>query len=287
MRHKFELALQDVQRLRERVAELEDDLSRRPAADSADSAELVSLRAERDGLSQRLEELEARPQTQLDPDFEQHLADLQRRFELAVEDVRELKTKNAKLESQLASANANANANRASAPDDGGSMDWESQKRRLLASLADEGERHDDSARQQERTTIQNTIEMTDAIVAEKDRRLAQLAAELEAAHNNQGQRADGHSQAIHEIIDADEVIAQHRHRARELEREMEEKLRAAELEVSVERAKLARKSRLEELRDTLESQRQLLESNGATPAPAPGEPRRRWLSKLGIDGKE
>ena len=61
----------------------------------------------------------------------------------------------------------------------------------------------------------------------------------------------------------------------------MDEKLRAAELEISVERAKMARqKAELEELRDNLDSQRQLYESTGTIPPP--GAPRRRWLSKLG-----
>ena len=67
----------------------------------------------------------------------------------------------------------------------------------------------------------------------------------------------------------------------------MEDKLRAAELELSVERAKMARqKAELEELRSNLESQRQALRGERRH-APAPGTPRRRWLSKLGIDGKE
>ena len=108
LQQKFELALQDVQRLRGRMAELEHDLARRPEANQADSAELVALRAERDALSAQVEELEQRPAVQIDPDVEQQLSDLQRRFELAVEDVRELKTKNAKLESQLASAGTRA-----------------------------------------------------------------------------------------------------------------------------------------------------------------------------------
>jgi hypothetical protein len=57
-------------------------------------------------------------------------------------------------------------------------------------------------------------------------------------------------------------------------------------LELSVERAKMARqKVELEELRANLQSQRELLEANGGTLAP--GAPKRRWLSKLGIDGKE
>ena len=174
LQQKFELALQDVQRLRGRVAELEQELARRPEASQADSAELVALRAERDALCERVEQLERQPAPQIDADTEQQLADLQRRFELAVEDVRELKTANSKLEAQLAASGQDAGQRRRTA-----ATDWESQKRRLLASLEDEGESHDEPVRQKERVTIEGTIEMTDAVVAEKDREIAELKSQL------------------------------------------------------------------------------------------------------------
>lgn len=278
---KFELALKDVQRLRERVAEMEHDLARRPEANQVDSAELVALRVERDTLTQRVEELQQGSATQVDAEVEQQLADLQRRFELAVEDVRDLKTKNAKLESQLAAASS---ARPQSPQSDAGGMDWESQKRRMLAAL--EGDNDSNPEREQERTTIEATIHMTDAVVAEKDRRIAELITELEIARSQPVDSEDDRSRKINELVDADEIIAEHRKRSQQHEREMEAKLRAAELELSVERAKMARqKAELEELRANLESQRQLYESTGTIPPP--GAPRRRWLSKLGIDGKE
>ena len=284
LQQKFELALQDFQRLRERVAELEHDLARRPAADQSDSAELVALRAERDALAERARELEERPAAQLDPDVEQQMSDLQRRFELAVEDLREFKTKCAKLETQLAAASTRSPGH--SVRQDTGGMDWESQKQRMLASLADDGDDRTDSARQEERVKIKGTIEITDAIVAEKDRRIAELMATAETARNKPADDEEARSQELSDLIDTDEVIVEHRRRGQQLEREAEDKLRAAELELSIERAKMARqKAELEELRSNLESERQLYEASGGPPAP--GTPRRRWLSKLGIDGKE
>ncbi|HEX4413905.1 MAG TPA: hypothetical protein VH107_09785 [Lacipirellulaceae bacterium] len=278
---KFGLALQDVQNLRERVAELEHDLARRPAADEADSTELVALRAERDALSQRVEELEQRPATQLDPDVEQQLSDLQRRFEMAVEDLRELKTKNAQLESQLAAAPTGPACRL-----DTGAMDWESQKRRMLASLEETTPEDEDPARQQERVTIEGTIEITDSVVAEKDRVIAALEAQLDAAQSAPVESDEHHAGRINQLLDADEIIAGHRQRHHQLEREMEATLRAAELELSVERAKMARERvELDELKSNLDQQRQLYEASGGTPQP--GAPRRRWMLKLGIDGKD
>ena len=135
LQQKFELALEDVQRFRSRAAELEQELARRPETSQTDSAELVALRAERDALVERVEELECKPGAEVDADTKQEMADLRRRFELAVEDVRELKTKNAELEARLSDS-----PQRPAISSDGGAMDWESQKRRLLASLANSTE---------------------------------------------------------------------------------------------------------------------------------------------------
>ncbi len=278
LQQKFELALEDVQRFRARVTELEQDLARRPQANQADSAELIALRAERDALAERVETLERQPVEHIDANSEQQIADLQRRFEMAVEDVRELKTKNAELESRVSSAS------RSVVHSDAGGMDWESQKRRMLASLEDEGGSEIDAERQQERANIENTIEMTDAVVAEKDREIQQLQTQLAEAASQKPAAADHvRQQKIDELVNADEVVAEHRMRIAQLEREMEDKLRAAELELSVERAKVAReKTELEELRIDVESRRQSHDSGTAV-----GTPRRRWLSKLGLGGDE
>jgi chromosome segregation ATPase len=277
LKQKFELALEDVQRFRARVTELEQDLARRPEASQADSAELIALRAERDALAERVEVLERQPVGPIDASSEEQIADLQRRFELAVEDVRELKTKNAELESRLSAAKRSGGGHA-----DAGGMDWESQKRRMLASLEGEGDGEVDEARQKERATIENTIEMTDAVVAEKDREIQELLAKLAEASSEKPE-VDHRQQQINVLLNADEVIAEHRKRISQLEHEMEDKLRAAELELSVERAKIAReRSELEELRIDLESRRKSHDSGASG-----GGPRRRWLSKLGLSGDE
>ena len=282
LRQKFELALADVQRFRGRVAELEQDLARRPESNEADSAELVALRAERDALSEQVEQLERQPVAQIDANVEQQLSDLQRRFELAVEDVRELKTKNAKLEAQLASTGKPAPA-----AIDGGGMDWESQKRRLLASLEGGGDESDEPERQKECVTIEDTIEMTHAVVAEKDREIAALKLQLATGGSQSRLAEEVRDQRISDLVDDDQVIAEHRKRIAQVERETEEKLRAAELELSIERAKMARqKSELENLRADIESQRSAYDAAGGNTSAA-GVPRRRWLSKLGLDGQE
>jgi chromosome segregation ATPase len=282
LQQKFDLALEDVQRFRGRVAELEQELARRPETKQGDSAELVALRAERDALAQRVEELESQPAPAVDADAEQQHADLQRRFEMAVEDVRELKTRNAELEAKLSST-----PSRGGSTADSGAMDWESQKRRLLASLEDATESNEPLP-EKERITIEDTIEMTDAVVAEKDREIERLKSELvETSRANVSSTEAQQQQQTNELLDADEVIAEHRKRIAQLEREMEDKLRTAELELSVERAKITReKAEIEELRSDLESRRHSAPAGGAAASPG-SPPRRRWLSKLGITGDD
>jgi hypothetical protein len=93
----------------------------------------------------------------------------------------------------------------------------------------------------------------------------------------------------MRELVDADEVIVEHRARIAQLEQDMQDKLRAAELEISVERAKIARDTaQLADLKAELESQRASGEVPGA-PMAAGGvqQPKRRWLSKLGLSGDE
>ena len=262
MREKFEMALADLQSHRERVADLEQEIANRPALTIDDSDEIERLRHERDDLARRLEEANEFA------DPSQEMEDLRARFQMAVEDLRALKTENADLRDQLASGGGSA-----AAVDNGGN-DWESQKRRLLAALEGEGEGQIDAPRREERAAIAGTIQITDAVVAEKDAEIRRLREQLESASD-----IEPVSAVEAAVLDNDEVIRVERERIAKLEEEWREKIRAAELEMSVERAKLARaQSELAEQQMELETLR-AASGNGA----APGESRRNWFNKLGL----
>lgn len=281
LKQKFDLALEDVQRLRTRVAELEQELASRPAQSESDSLELVHLRAERDSLAERIHELEQNAEAGAGSIPSADQSELQRRFELAVEDVRDLKKRNAELESQLASAKSAGGT--VANPSVGGSS-WEAMKKKMLANLEDEGVDVDDD-RAEERERIENTIRITDDALARKDRELAELKARL-----SEGTTAMADAEeTMRELVDADEVIAEHRTRIAKLEEEMQTKLRTAELELSVERAKIARETaHLADLKAEIESQRANGDFSNAPPvAGAAQHPKRRWLSKLGLSGEE
>ena len=101
---KFELALADAQKLKRENAALQEELATRPEANEQESPELVSLRTERDALAARVAELEEMPAPTVDEDTQERMADLQRRFEMAVDDLRQVKQQKAQLEEKLASA---------------------------------------------------------------------------------------------------------------------------------------------------------------------------------------
>jgi hypothetical protein len=270
-RRKFELALADAQKLKRDNAELQAELAQRPEKSEAESPELVSLRVERDALAARVAELEATPAQVVDENVEQQLSDVQRRFELAVEDLRHLKQENASLHERLAQASQKEGTTEHG---HGTAMDWQSQKARLLATLESEDAEEVSTDRRQERSTIEGTISITDRVVAEKDREIAELRAQLV----DQSFAVVEESSAQSDLLDKDELIAAERAKLEQLQKELHDKLRTAEMEMSVQRATLARKEA------EIEHKLQAAQQAAADAAVGPdGKPRRKWLSALGL----
>jgi DNA repair exonuclease SbcCD ATPase subunit len=278
LEHKFELAMADVRTLRQANAELEQELARRPEPNEGESAELISLREEREALLAEIEELRSHPMVPAADD--QALADLQRRFEMAVEDVRELRAEKERLEEQLAKRPQAA----VSSGSGGGEQKWEELKRKLLLSLEEEsGDLSED--RREERASIEHTIRITDDVVASKDREIHELRHKLETAEEHASTSQANHS--MQEAVDSDEVVLEQRARLAAIEEELTDKLRKAELEMSIERAKIAREqTELAEWRIELEALRDSIpkkQAGGSTSSGGKG----RWFSKLGLGGDE
>jgi hypothetical protein len=166
--------------------------------------------------------------------------------------------------------------------------DWEAQKQRLLASLEDEDGDAGEEARK-ERLSIESTIRITDEVVADKDREIAELKRLLEDQTSSIGDVAIG-AGAVAQLFDADEAIQQERDRLAELKTQWEGKLRQAELEISVQRAKCAREraeidEHRRELSDLEQRLKELQEASGDDSSAA--RPKRRWLARLGLNRDE
>jgi hypothetical protein len=241
--------------------------------------QLQRVETERDELVRKLVGLEQRLHSaSSDPGLNQEAQQLQRRLERAVREAQALKLRNAELEQQAATPGKAP----AAAPD--GPLDWEAQKRILLAAL--EAEAPTQEKRCQEHLTIDGTIRITDTIVQEKDREITELKQLLTEQCQSVGTVAVG-AAALGGILDSDEIIRQQRERLAQLQAEWEEKMRRAEIDISMERAKLAReRADLEEGRRSLEDQLQIRRpsaaDNGDATNPA-SPPRGRWLSRLGL----
>jgi chromosome segregation ATPase len=248
------------------------------------TAELDRMRGEKKQLEQALLIAQREADNAGNP---QEVDDLRRRFEMAVQDVRELKTKNADLTSQLAKAKAAGGGKAAT----GGAMDWEARKQQMLAKLEAESDDEADEKAQADRLTIEGTIRMTDQIVAEKERELTELRRLLEDQSSSIGGLAVG-AAAIASMFDGDELIKQERANLKQMQDQMQEQLKRAEIDISVERAKLAReRSELDEKLRNLERELTKMPLNkeaGTATDKKKSSSGGRWLSRLGLrDGDD
>jgi hypothetical protein len=243
------------------------------------AAEVQSLRDKCDQLSQQCADASQRSTADKDKEIE----DYRRRYEMALGDLRELKAHDAELQQQVAKARSAGLQPPRSA---GGTLDWEAEKRRILDALEAEFD-EDDPQEQAERPRIEEVIRTSEQILAEKDREIAELKQLLEDQSANLGTVAVG-AAAVGEIVDKDAIIQEQRENLRRLEEQWREKLRQAEIDISIQRATIARQ------RAQVEEKLRLLENAdakaGAKSAEAEnaGKPARgRWLARLGLKDLE
>jgi len=190
-----------------------------------------------------------------------------------------LKAQNAELQQQLDESQSAA-ARRAGPAQ--ATLDWETQKQQILATLESEFD-VDDDERRKEAAQIENVVRNTDRLLADKDREINDLKRLLEEQSDKLGSVAVG-AAALGETLDADAIICEQREHLKELQEEWREKLRQAEIDISLERAKIAReKAAIEEKLRILEQQRADKQSKPEN-AENGGQPvRGRWLARLGL----
>ncbi len=260
----------EVDTLRERLSEARQELAQAPGGASVTSDEVDALRQQ---LSDARQELAEAPGGASVDSAE--LDDLRERFETAEQEVRGLKAINSDLSDRLSSST--------NKPEEGSAtgFDWEAQKSRMMSQLESE---FDDADTQQasDKLTVDNTIRITDQAITEKNLEIERLKQLLESQSNNIGDVAVG-AAAIADFLDQDELISQERESLQRMQEEWREKLRQAEIDISVERARLGR--------ERMELQTQLYnlvqQSNadgggnqGKTDNSKPGG---RWRKRLGL----
>lgn len=160
-------------------------------------------------------------------------------------------------------------------------------KKRMLAELEADGEPTPE--RQEVQLSIENTIRITDDIVARKDREIEELKQVLSQQSDNLGSVAVG-AAAVEEMFNQDELIRQERERLQQAQVEWREKLRQAEVDISLERARIARERvELEEKLQAIAAERAQNQQPGSGQShDKGGKPSRgRWLERLGLKDAE
>ncbi len=159
-------------------------------------------------------------------------------------------------------------------------LTWEQRKEALLQQL--EAETHAEAPCDPRKVLeIEKVIEQTNSEIERRDQEIADLKTLIE----QQSIAHDGMSigvSAIAEMIESDSLIVSERLRLKELRDEWEQKQRQAEIEMSMERAKLAR--------ERLELQEKTRSYNDDNPPQTAEEintskasKRGRWLARLGL----
>jgi len=232
------------------------------------------IRAGQEAMVRRLDELVKRVAQAKDD-----RGDADGRYEAALEEVQRLTAQNERLEQQLAERRAGGAAP-GTLPS--GATDWESQKKRLLSALEDLDESDEEEAKH--RISIEKLVRTTDAFITAKNQEIAELRRLVE---QQRGEAAPPAASTLtaDEALDQDSVIQAERENLRRLQKELEEKLRQAEVEVSIERADIARqRAEIEEI------MRQFAEEAAASSripavsvAPEEKPSGRRWLTRLGL----
>ena len=171
----------------------------------------------------------------------------------------------------------------ASASPSASNSDWAAQKRRILAELESDDQRGDDAREQ--RSKVEEIVARTDRIIAEKDREIDELRHLLNSQSSSLGSIALG-AAALEQVLDQDAIVREERQRLQQLQEECRAKQRQVEIELAVERARLARRdAELEEKARNAEPRRAAAGGNTETEALAPtGRPvRGRWRAQLGL----
>jgi hypothetical protein len=212
--------------------------------------------------------------------------DFRRRYEMAMEDLHELKASNSLLQEQLSKARSTASNLAKQGRGQEKCLDWEAEKLRILASLESDFDGADPK-QQAERLRIEEVIETTDSAIALKDEQIRELQRQFDALDVAKLSAAERQS-AVAQTIDGDAVIKEERQRLRQLQEEYQAKMRQEEIAISLERAKLARERA--ELEERLRSAENLVSKASALTSvmenverPARG----RWMNRLGLSDSD
>lgn len=202
----------------------------------------------------------------------------------------DLRTQNSDLASQVAQFQMSAvhDSNHLTLSNE--SLTWEERKKLILAQLDRECEEDAGSTdSKNKRLEVTEVLAEAQSQVDYYKQQIDELQRVASQQANFQGGVAIG-AAAIAQRLEADELIQEEREKLRLIQTEWEDKLRQAEIDISLERAKLAReRAQLEQqLREQLTCPVPTEPIKTQKPENKPeGKPVRKWLQQLGLNNKD
>lgn len=208
------------------------------------------------------------------------LSQLETQLTTASQEIEDLKEQNFDLASQVAKHQVISSGHIPHVNFDSSTLSWEERKKLIMRQL-EEDSYDNDSEKEPEQTArrleIESVVWATQTEIQRRDAEIAELQAIIEQQSDTRQGVAIG-AAAFAQAFDSDEVIREERQKLKEMQLQWEQKLRQAEIDVSLERARLSReRTQLEqELEDTRRDKAAL------TSDPAQSK-KRKWLEHLGL----
>lgn len=260
----------------------------------SDNASHDTLRQEHDELRQEIDRLTAELQQAAEnaasSDSEETRTTL-REYERRLADIEaentELVEQNSDLAAQIAKFQVSATGSKPHMQFDQESLSWEERKRLILQQLEDETDDATDDPVQQaahvaRQLEVKDLVETTEAEIARRDREIEELRSIVEQQSNTSQGVAIG-AAAIAQMFESDDLIKQERSKLKNIQQEWEEKLRQAEIDLSMERAKLAReRSQLEAELEKVKQAQDNETLHDEIEEKVKGR-KRKWLEHLGL----
>lgn len=210
--------------------------------------------------------------------------------------VADLEQQNQDLAARLAEHNVRGRIAEGNTNTTNESLSWEERKQLILQRLENEelsleqGTSADAEETRQELESLRALVKTTDAEIQRRDEEIAELRQLLEQQSGTVGDVAIG-AAAIAGLLDQDDLVREEREKLQQIQSEWQDKLRQAEIEVSLERARLARERQEIEKRNVELSDRMLDRSAGSVREQqqdqsdgSESKSSRKWLARLGLD---
>jgi predicted nucleic acid-binding Zn-ribbon protein len=250
---------QELEGLRQQIDELREELKQARSVGPQDDTEVEELRNETEDLRNEVDQL--------------HVQLTRARAEAV-----EFRMQADELSAKIARMKGPDQRERSQA------MSWEERKQALLEQLEAESEEASET-RAEELLAMEKVIQETSEELEKKDAEIQELRNLLEQQSISQDGLAIG-AAALAQTIDNDALIIAERMKLKELQADWEQKQRQFEIDMSLERAKIARE-RLElqeKLRDleNLQTDATNEKDPGGAAARAAGR-KGKWLSRLGL----